>query len=116
MVVAARIGLSEPINVAGPGAITAWQAIRRGRRLPVPNVGPEWAITRRVSSLLGAPVPDHVVETLHRGRLIDAGRAGDVLGLRSLSTTPEVIDSLYEWESVVRLSRADLFEAEVGVA
>ena len=38
-------------------AISTMQAIRRGRRLPLPLVGPEWRIARQISYLLGAPVP-----------------------------------------------------------
>ena len=33
-----------PLNVVAPGAITDLQAIRRGRRLPMPLVGPEWRV------------------------------------------------------------------------
>lgn len=116
LVAAARVGLGEPINIAAPGAITAWQAIRRGRRLPLANVGPEWAITRRLSHLFGAPVPDHVVETLHRGRLIDCGRAHGMLAVSPSATTPEVIDSLYAWPSVVHVTHSNLSSVEVGVA
>jgi UDP-glucose 4-epimerase len=116
LVAAARVGLNEPINVAAPGAITAWQAIRRGRRIPLANVGPEWAITRRLSQLFGAPVPDHVVETLNRGRLIDSGRAHGVLGVRPTARTPQVIDSLYAWPSVVHVTHSHLKSVEVGVA
>jgi UDP-glucose 4-epimerase len=116
LVAAARIGLSEPLNIVAPGAITAWQAIRRGRRLPLPNIGPEWALTRRLSHVFGAPVPEHVVETLHRGRLVDGARAHVVLGIRPTATTPEVIDSLYAWPSVVHVTRTDLASVEVGVA
>ena len=105
LIAAARIGLSEPINVSPPGAITAWQSILRGRRIPVPLIGPEWAIARRVSHFVGAPVPDHVVETLHRGRLIDGGRAREVLGLTSMTPTSAVIDSLYAWPSVIHVTR-----------
>ncbi|HEY4331629.1 MAG TPA: NAD-dependent epimerase/dehydratase family protein [Ilumatobacteraceae bacterium] len=105
LVAAARVGLDQPVNVCGPGAITAWQAIRRGRRLPAANVGPEWALTRRLSQLFGAPVPDHVVETLHRGRLIDGGRALELIGFTPAAATPDVIDSLYAWPSIVRVMR-----------
>jgi len=103
IVAAARTGLAEPVNVTAPGAITAWQAILRGRRLPIPLIGPEWAIARRVSHLFGAPVPDHVVETLHRGRLVDGGRARELLGTSPAATTSEVIDSLYAWPSVIHV-------------
>ena len=43
---------------------------------PCPLVGPEWFVARPISGLLGAPIPDHVVETLHRGRLADNGAHG----------------------------------------
>ena len=43
-VAAAERRLAEPVNVVANGAITALQAIRRGRRIPIPLVGPDWAI------------------------------------------------------------------------
>ena len=116
LVAAARIGLDQPLNIAAPGAITAWQAILRGRRIPVPLAGPEWAVARRISHLFGAPVPDHVVETLHRGRLVDATRAADVLGLTPEVSTAEVVDSLYAWPSVVRVLPEGAELAAAGVA
>ncbi len=103
LVAAARVGLAQPVNVVAPGAITAWQAIVRGRRLPLPLFGPEWAIARRLSHFLGAPVPDHVVELMHYGRLVDGGRSQELLGLVPASSTPEVIDRLYEWPSVIHV-------------
>jgi hypothetical protein len=39
-----------------------------------------------------------------------------VLGIRPTATTPEVIDSLYAWPSVVHVTRTDLASVEVGVA
>jgi UDP-glucose 4-epimerase len=116
LVAAARVGLAEPINVSAPGAITAWQALRRGRRLPLPNVGPEWHLTRRLSTLFGAPVPDHVVETMHRGRLIDSGRATALLGIGPLASTSDVIDSLYAWPSVVHVARTSILPIRAGAA
>lgn len=104
-VAAAARRLDEPVNVIAPGAITALQATVRGRRMPVPIVGPEWAVARRASHLVGAPIPDHVVELLHRGRLADGSRADELLGLSPRLTTPEVIDHLYSWESVVRVGK-----------
>ena len=94
-VAAAQRRLAEPVNVVANGAITALQAARRGRRIPVPLVGPDWRIARVVSGLLGAPIPDHVVETLHRGRLADNSRMGELLGFTPTATTVEVIDKLY---------------------
>ena len=101
-VAAAERGLAEPVNVVANGAITALQCARRGRRIPVPLVGPDWAIARLISRLLGAPIPDHVVETLHRGRLADNGRMQELLGFTSTTTTVEVIDRLYQWPTVIR--------------
>ncbi|MFV0308146.1 MAG: NAD-dependent epimerase/dehydratase family protein [Desertimonas sp.] len=102
-VAAARRRLAEPVNVVANGAITALQAARHGRRIPLPIVGPEWAITSRLSALFGAPVPTHIVETMHRGRLADNSRMRELLGFAAESTTVEVIDRLYEWPSVVRV-------------
>ncbi len=100
-VAAARIRLAEPVNVVAPGAITAFHAIRRGRRVPVPLLGPDWVIARTLSYFAGAPIPDHVLELMHRGRLADGGRAMEVLGVAPTNTTREVIDKLYSWPSVV---------------
>lgn len=100
---AARLRLDEPVNVVAPGAITAVQAILRGKRVPLPLVGPEWAIARQFSHLFGAPIPDHVVELMHRGRLADGSKAREVLGFAPQRTTPEVIDQLFAWPSVVRV-------------
>jgi UDP-glucose 4-epimerase len=98
---AARARINEPLNIVAPGAITALQAIRRGRRIPVPLVGPEWAIARGLTYLAGAPLPDHVQEMLHRGRLADNARARDVIGFAPTTTTSDVIEQLYRWPSVV---------------
>jgi UDP-glucose 4-epimerase len=66
-------------------------------------IGPEWAIARQLSHIAGAPVPEHVIELMHRGRLADGGRAEALLGIKPRATTSEVIDRLYRWESVVRV-------------
>lgn len=116
LVAAARLGLDQPVNVVAPGAITAWQAILRGRRLPLPLIGPEWALARRFSHLLGAPVPEHVVELMHRGRLIDGSRAHELLGVHISHSTPEVIDRLFEWPSVIRVAPPVLAPWQLGLA
>jgi UDP-glucose 4-epimerase len=102
-VAAARNRLAEPVNVVANGAITVLQAARRGKRIPIPLVGPEWAIAKVICGLLGAPVPDHVVETFHRGRLADNSRMGELLGFTPATTTVEVVDKLYAWPSVIRV-------------
>lgn len=102
IVAAAREQLAEPVNVVANGAITSVQAARRGRRLPVPVWPGQWPIARRVSHLSGAPIPDHVAETLTRGRLADNSRMQELLGITPEQTTSEVIDDLYGWPSIVR--------------
>jgi UDP-glucose 4-epimerase len=102
-VAAAARRLNEPLNIVAPGAITTLQAAHRGRRIPMPLFGPGWGIAARLSHLFGAPIPDHVVEVMHRGRLADASRAVEVLGFTPANTTSQVIDHLYAWESVVRI-------------
>lgn len=102
-IAAARERLDQPVNVVAPGAITALQAIRRGRRLPVPLIGPEWRLAQACSYLAGSPIPEHVVELLHRGRLAASHRMGEILGVVPSATTSEVIDRLYSWPSVVHV-------------
>ena len=102
-VAAAALRLDEPVNVVAPGAITTLQAILRGKRIPLPLVGPEWRVAARLSHVLGVPIPDHVVELMHRGRLADGSKALESLGFTPALSTPEVIDHLYAWESVVRI-------------
>jgi UDP-glucose 4-epimerase len=101
-VAAARTGLAEPVNVVASESITVCQAALRGRRLPLPTIGPQWPVARRLSHLAGAPIPDHIAETLMRGRLADNGRMRELLGVVPEQTTPEVIDSLYGWPSIIR--------------
>ena len=110
LVAAARLQLAEPVNVVAPGAITALQAARHGGRIPFPIVGPEWRLARAISHMFGAPVPDHVTEVLHRGRLADNSRMQELLGIVPEHTTTDVIDLLYGWPSVIRR------EARVKVA
>ena len=90
-----------PINVVAPGSITPWQAARLGRRLPVPIVGPSWGPgwlgVRRIGELLGAPVPDHVVELLRRGRLADGRRAARALKVRPGRDARAVVEDLFDW-------------------
>jgi UDP-glucose 4-epimerase len=106
IVAAAERRLDRPVNVVAPGAITALQAMIRGRRLPLPMIGPEWAVTRQLSHLFGAPIPDHVLEVMHRGRLADGSAALEVLGLLPVMSTPAVVDGLYAWPSVVRIPKS----------
>lgn len=100
-VAAARTQLDEPLNIVAPGAITALQAIRRGGRIPIPIFGPEWVLASSLAYVAGAPIPDHVLELLHRGRLADGSRARELLDFEPTATTSDVIDQVYRWPSVV---------------
>ncbi|MBI5089809.1 MAG: NAD-dependent epimerase/dehydratase family protein, partial [Actinobacteria bacterium] len=104
-VAAAERRLDQPVNVVAPGAITGLQALRRGKRIPLPLVGPEWVLARAVSHLMGAPMPDHVMEVMHRGRLADGSAAADLLGVAPSISTAAVIDLLYAWPGIVRVTR-----------
>jgi UDP-glucose 4-epimerase len=87
------------LNVVAPGAVTAFQAARMGSRVPVPVVGPGWRIARLAAELAGAPVPDHVVELLVRGRCADGSTATEMLGVHP-RTTASVVEHLYDWPGV----------------
>jgi len=99
VIAAARAGYDGPLNVVGPGAVTASQAVRMGRRIPLPVIGPGWFFAARAAELLGAPLPPHGRELLLRGAVADGARAVDVLGIEPRPTR-DVIDQLYRWESV----------------
>ncbi|MGA1555625.1 MAG: NAD-dependent epimerase/dehydratase family protein [Ilumatobacteraceae bacterium] len=98
---AAELRIDEPLNIVAPGAITVRQAIRRGHRIPFPLVGPQWTIARQVAHMAGSPVPSHVLEMFHRGRLADNRRAREVFGGSPGNSTTDVIDQLYGWPSVI---------------
>jgi UDP-glucose 4-epimerase len=103
VVAAGRTSHNGPLNVISPGAVTPIQAARLGGRLPVPLLGLGWPLARLVTSALGAPIPPHVLEVLQRGVTADASRAAEILGIRPVRTTPEVVQALYEWATVIHL-------------
>jgi UDP-glucose 4-epimerase len=90
-------------NVVAPGAVTVSQAARLGGRVPLPLAGPGWLVARRLADLAGAPVPDHLVELLGRGRTADGHRAEAVLGVVPATPTREVVRLVHEWAPVTRL-------------
>jgi UDP-glucose 4-epimerase len=94
------------LNVVGSGAVTGWQAARLGGRVPIPIVGPQWRLARVAAEVFGAPLPDHAVELLTRGRTADGGRAADVLGVEPRLATVEVVKELFEWGEVAFLPPA----------
>jgi len=101
-----------PLNVVGPGATSPWQAVRLGGRVPAPVLGPGWALARHLVTLAGAPIPDHVEDVLHHGRVADASRATDVLDLGFVHPTQEVLVDVFDWATVTPI--AESARAEVA--
>ncbi|MBM3730988.1 MAG: NAD-dependent epimerase/dehydratase family protein [Actinobacteria bacterium] len=91
------------INIAARGTTTSRRAALRGRRIPVPVVGPGWWVTEKVANLAGAPVPDHVLEMLQHGRLAHTGDNANLIKFTPRLSTHEVIERLYEWPSIIRV-------------
>jgi len=106
MVEALLRGHDGPLNVVGPGATSPWQAVRFGNRLPLPVEGPGWRLARRLTELLGAPLPDHVCDILRRGLTGDGTRAYEVLDLGFVRPTQEVLADLYAWATVTPIVEA----------
>ena len=102
-VLAARRRPGTPINVVADGSVSGFGVIRRGHRLPLPIIGPEWSVTRRIAHLLGAPVPEHVMELLHHGRRATSVACLEHLGWEPDLSTADVIDALFSWEGIVRV-------------
>ena len=92
-----------PLNVVGPGAVTAGQAARLGGRVVVPIIGPCWLAARGIAELLGAPLPAHVKELITRGRTADGALGAGVLGLEQLRSTIEIVHDVYDWATVTFL-------------
>ena len=102
-VLAAQRTIGAPINIVAPGEISGFAVARSSRHIPLPLIGPEWTVTRRVAHLFGAPVPEHVMEVLHHGRRGSSSRCRQALGWEPEMSTQSVIDSLFTWEGVVRV-------------
>lgn len=96
VVVALRARHHGPLNVVGPGAVSVLQAVRMGGRFPFPVFGPGWVLARAVAGAAGAPLPEHHLELLRRGRTADGGRARVALGIAPRPTL-EVMQGLHSW-------------------
>jgi UDP-glucose 4-epimerase len=96
---AASIGHDGPLNVVGPGAVTAVQAVLMGRRIPIPVIGPGWWAAAAAAELQGAPLPPHAREHLIRGGTADGALARSVLGIDP-RPTHDVVTQLYQWHTV----------------
>lgn len=109
-ILAAQRTIGEPINIVGPGTVSGFSVARRSHHIPLPLIGPEWMITRRIAHLFGAPVPDHVMEVLHHGRRGCSSRCRARLQWEPQMSTETVIDSLFTWEGVVRIPPKQAWE------
>ena len=96
-------GVDGTVNVVGPGAVTPFQAVRLGGRIPLPTLGLGWLAARAGCELVGAPLPAHVIELLTRGRGADGTLGTEMLGLAPARSTEEVVHDLYEWAEIVHL-------------
>jgi len=83
--------------------VTASAAARRGGRVPLPVLGPGWRAVRLAAEMTGAPVPDHVVGLLQRGRVADGSSAAGLLGVAPELDTPDVVERLYDWPEVTTI-------------
>ena len=99
MVAAARSAHDGPLNVVGPGAVTATQAVLMGRRVPLPVFGPGWWAATAAAELQGAPLPPHSRELLVRGCTADGTFGSRVLGVDP-RPTHDVVSQLFRWDTV----------------
>ena len=104
IVTAARSRCNNIVNIAAAGSISVASAANIGRRLAVPVIGPAWWVTRAISGVAGAPVPDHVSELLLHGRGASCEATASQLGFTPQFTTAEIVERLYDWPSIVRIS------------
>lgn len=102
-VAAAEHGPDGAVNVAAADPYGVRSIVLHRGRIAVPIVGPHWIAAGLVSNAAGAPVPPHVRELLAKGRTVDATALLDLLGVTPTWTTPQVIEALFDWSSVVHV-------------
>jgi UDP-glucose 4-epimerase len=112
VVAALRLRLDGPLNVAGAGSVTTFQAVLLGGNKPLPMVGPWWGIARRISTMVGSPVPDHLLELLQRGRVADISRLEVLPDLYPSMDTMDVARAMHTWD----LPKADFSDDELDGA
>lgn len=118
IVAAAGRSFTGVLNVVGEGTITVRDAVKMGRRIQAPLVGPQWRLARPLAHLLGAPVPDHVYELLTKGRVAEPSNVSGALGTARARAASAVVEALYSWEPVTYVrppQPAEAAEARSGV-
>ena len=100
-------GLMLPfISYGGSSLVMSLVSVERARLPPLVSFVPPLALAiglhAAYNHLAGAPIPDHVGELMHRGRLADNRRMRELLGMVPETSTTEVIDRLYHGPSVIR--------------
>jgi UDP-glucose 4-epimerase len=107
-VAAVASGPDGALNVAAADPYPVRTILRHPRRLAVPFVGPQWCGAGAAANLAGAPVPPHVRELLTFGRTVDASAATELLGVTPVWSTPQVIETLFDWAQVVHVKPGGL--------
>jgi UDP-glucose 4-epimerase len=114
IVAALRLKLDGPLNIAGAGAVTAFQTVLMGGHRPLPIIGPWWAIARAISNAVGSPVPDHLLELLQRGRVADLSKLEVMTDLYPEHDTLSCARALHGWNEPVTPTRNEDRRAERG--
>ena len=103
---AATHGHHGAVNIAAGEPTTIGAVARQGRRVIAPVVPYTWRVAAQLTTLAGAPLPDHVIELLRHGRTAST-LVGDA-EYRPAHSTSEVIAELFSWPSVVRVEKSHL--------
>jgi len=103
IIAAARHQAHGIANITADGSISVAASAGIGHRLALPVIGPAWWVTRTISGIAGAPVPDHVSELLQHGRGAKCEYSTHLFGFTARLNTAEVIARLYAWPSIVRV-------------
>ncbi len=92
------------LNVMASGPVTPLQAITVGRRIPLPMLPVLFRLGRSLAEIPGTPLPEHIVELLSRGGIVESSDLSG-LGVTMTRTTTEALEDLY---SAGRLIEVDV--------
>lgn len=91
------------LDVASPDRYSCSQALRFGRRVPLPTLGPFLRLTGLVTELLGSPLPAHTLDLITRGAIAGPSRLEE-LGIELQHTTRDCLHDLYAWGEAIELA------------